>query len=222
LEEKLAMDAVVPGLYASAPEPLSFAPQTTIRAFLLQRPAGNLLVYCVGTLAGDAESVRRLGGVSRHYLNHWHEAGMGCGAIAETFGAPVICHEREREHVARKCGVAETFSSRHRIDDDVEAIPIPGHTEGATAYLWRNGRQRCLFTGDSVYLHDGDWRAAVLESSDRSAYIVSLELLGGLDFDLLVPWAASIGQPFFARTDKADAQRRIGLILERLRRGGDH
>ena len=30
------MEAVVPGLYASPPEPLSFAPRTTIRAFLLQ------------------------------------------------------------------------------------------------------------------------------------------------------------------------------------------
>jgi glyoxylase-like metal-dependent hydrolase (beta-lactamase superfamily II) len=147
---------------------------------------------------------------------------MGCGAIAEAFGAPVVCHEREREHVAKKCGVAETFSDRHTIDGDFEAIPIPGHTEGATAYLWSNGGQRCLFTGDSVYLHDGDWRAAVLESSDRTSYIASLELLGGLEFDLLVPWAASIGQPLHARTDKADAQRRIELILGRLRRGGDH
>jgi glyoxylase-like metal-dependent hydrolase (beta-lactamase superfamily II) len=108
------------------------------------------------------------------------------------------------------------------LDDDFEVIPIPGHTSGATAFLWDSGRQRCLFTGDTIYLRDGEWIAAVLESSDRGAYIESLERIKELDFDVLVPWAATGGQPFHAVTDKADAQRRIDAILERLRRGDDH
>ena len=62
----------------------------------------------------------------------------------------------------------------------------------------------------------------MLESSDRPAYLESLELIKGLDFDLLVPWAATAGQPFHATTDRADAGRRIDAILERLRRGDDH
>jgi hypothetical protein len=62
----------------------------------------------------------------------------------------------------------------------------------------------------------------VLEgTSDRSASIESLELLRGLEFDALVPWAAS-GAPSVAPTDPADARRRIDAILERLRRGEDH
>jgi glyoxylase-like metal-dependent hydrolase (beta-lactamase superfamily II) len=106
--------------------------------------------------------------------------------------------------------------------DDLEAIPIPGHTPGATAYLWDSGEHRCLFTGDSLYLRDGEWVAAVLESSDRDAYIESLEGIKDLDFDVLVPWAATAGQPFHAVTDKADARRRIDAVLKRLRRGDDH
>ena len=39
---------------------------------------------------------------------------------------------------------------------------------------------------------------------------------------MLVSWAATIGQPFHAVTDKADARRRIDLVLERVRRGEDH
>jgi hypothetical protein len=39
---------------------------------------------------------------------------------------------------------------------------------------------------------------------------------------VLVPWAATAGQPFHAVTEKADARRRIDAILERLRRGEDH
>jgi hypothetical protein len=62
----------------------------------------------------------------------------------------------------------------------------------------------------------------VLEgTSDRSAYIESLELLRALEFDALVPWAAS-GESYYTPTDPADARRRIDAILERLRRGEDH
>jgi hypothetical protein len=44
-QELVHMETVIPGLYASAPEPLPFAPSLDIRAFLLRREQGNLLVY---------------------------------------------------------------------------------------------------------------------------------------------------------------------------------
>ena len=116
----------------------------------------------------------------------------------------------------------ETFSERAMLDGDFELIPIPGHTQGATAYLWDSGEHRCLFTGDTVYFHEGEWIAAVLDSSDRDAYIESLELIRSLDFDVLVPWVATGGQPYHAFTDSADTQQRIDAILARLRRGESH
>jgi glyoxylase-like metal-dependent hydrolase (beta-lactamase superfamily II) len=217
------MQTVIPDLHASAPAALSFAPSTHVRAFLLRRRQGNLLVYSAGTVADDARAIEELGGISRHYLNHWHEAAFGGGdRIVSTFGAPLFCHDNERQSVSETSSVAGTFSTRHREGDDFEVIPIPGHTSGATAYLWDGGQHRCLFTGDTLYLREGEWVAAVLESSDRASYIESLELVKELDFDVLVPWAATAGQPFHAVTDKADAGRRIDAILERLRRGEDH
>jgi glyoxylase-like metal-dependent hydrolase (beta-lactamase superfamily II) len=217
------MESVLPGLHASAPMALSFAPSTEIRAFLLQRGEGNLLVYSVGTVAADRGAIEKLGGISRHYLNHWHEARFGgAEGIAEAFGAPLVCHDSERAEVAQTVAVARTFTSRHLHGEDFEAIPIPGHTAGATAYLWDSGQHRCLFTGDSLYLRDGEWVAAVLESSDRASYIESLALIKDLEFDVLVPWAASAGQPCHAVTDKADTARRIDAVLQRLRRGEDH
>ena len=216
------MQTVIPDLYASAPERLSFAPSVEIRAFLLRRRQGNLLVYNVRAGADDAGAIEELGGISQHYLNHWHEAEVGGDRVARTFAAPLFCHENERQRVSKTFDVAGTFSGRHMIDDDFEAIPIPGHTSGATAYLWDSGQHRCLFTGDSLYLRDGEWVAAVLESSDRASYVESLALIKELEFDLLVPWAATAGQPFHAVTDKKDARRRIDAILERLRGGGDH
>jgi glyoxylase-like metal-dependent hydrolase (beta-lactamase superfamily II) len=214
------METVIPGLYASGPAPLPFAPSLHIRAFLLRRDQGNLLVYAAPTVVSEAAAVHDLGGISRHYLGHWHEASFGC-ELAATFGAPLLCHENERGSVTPKCSVDATFSSRSFLDDDFELIPIPGHTSGATAFLWDSGEHRCLFTSDSVYLQEGGWVAALLESSDRASYVESLELIRGLDFDVLVPWAATAGEPCHALTDQADARRRLDAILERLRRDQD-
>jgi glyoxylase-like metal-dependent hydrolase (beta-lactamase superfamily II) len=215
------MQSVIPGLHASAPEALSFAPSIRVRAFLLQRERGNVLIYSTPA-AAESAAIEALGGVSRHYLNHWHEVAIGDGRIAGGLGAPLFCHEDDRREVSDRVEVAGSFAARHMADDDLEAIPIPGHTPGATAYLWDSGKHRCLFTGDSLFLREGEWVAAVLDSSDRAAYLESLELIKGLDFDMLVPWAATAGQPFHVLTDRADAARRIDAILERLRRGADH
>jgi len=198
------MEPVLPGLYATEPQPLPFAPSLAVRAFRLERSAGDLVVYGAETLGG-------LDGIAGRYLNHWHEA-MFAGDAAPTF-----VHERDREAAARRTSVDGAFAERSTLDGDFELIPIPGHTPGATAFLWRG----CLFTGDSVFLHDGEWVAAIVGGSDRNAYAESLELLRELEFEVLVPWAASAGQPFHASTNAADARRRIDAILARLRAGED-
>ncbi|CAN5209351.1 hypothetical protein BH20ACT16_BH20ACT16_16230 [soil metagenome] len=83
--------------------------------------------------------------------------------------APVHVHEHDRPAVTDSMDVTTTFSAGHTLDDDFEVIPTPGHTPGATAFLWSTGGRRLLFTGDSLYLRDGEWRVAVLDSSDRAA-----------------------------------------------------
>jgi hypothetical protein len=212
------LETGIAGLYASAPESLPFAPGLQIRAFLLRRAPGNVLIYSTTTLGSAGPAIDDLGGISRHYLNHRHEASFASDSV----GAPLFVHERERGAVAEKHHVRGTFSKRHTLDDDFEVIPTPGHTSGATAYLWDSGEHRLLFTGDTIYLDDGEWVAAVLDSSDRTSYVSSLELIRELEFDVLVPWAASAGTPLYATTDRADARRRIDAILERVRRGEDH
>jgi glyoxylase-like metal-dependent hydrolase (beta-lactamase superfamily II) len=214
------MDKVIPGLYASTPEPLGFGPSLEIRAFLLQRERGNLLVYRSGMLERDVEEINALGGISRQYLNHHHEASPACDWVAKTFEAPLHVHEKEAPSVSEICHVAETFSERHHLHDDFEIIPVPGHTSGATAFLWDTGQHRCLFTGDTIFFPRSKWVAAVLdEVSDRERYIESLELIRTLDFDLIVPGIAAAGHTYYAFVQKGEAERHIGEILERLRRG---
>jgi Metallo-beta-lactamase superfamily len=203
----MSVATAIAGVRPSAPEPLPFDRSLHIRAFVLERSAGDLLVYSTTGVVAD---------VTRHYLNHGHEAMF----LPEAVSAPLFVHEAERESAARYRRVRATFSRRHTLDDDFEAIPTPGHTPGATAYLWDNGEQRLLFTGDTIYLSDGEWVAAMLGSSDRETYLESLELIRELEFDVLVPWAASAGMPEFALTDRADTRRRIDAIMSRVRGGG--
>jgi glyoxylase-like metal-dependent hydrolase (beta-lactamase superfamily II) len=210
-------ETAVPGLHASAPQALPFAPSLHIRAFLLRRDGGNVLVYSVSDLESEAPAIEDLGGISRHYLNHRHEAMFA----SDWVDAPLFVHEHERAPVAEKAHVRGTFSRRHTLDGDFEVIPTPGHTSGATAYLWNSGHHRLLFTGDTIYLDQGEWVAAVLRTSDPEAYVESLQVLREVDFDVLVPWAASAGGPYHAVTDGADARRRIDAIIERIRRGQD-
>ncbi|CAN5209423.1 hypothetical protein BH20ACT16_BH20ACT16_16240 [soil metagenome] len=52
-------------LYAAPPEALSFAPDTHVRAFVLRREQGNLLIYNAPGLASAAAEIEAGGGVTR-------------------------------------------------------------------------------------------------------------------------------------------------------------
>jgi glyoxylase-like metal-dependent hydrolase (beta-lactamase superfamily II) len=185
----------------------------------VQRDGGNLLLYRGDAVVPVRQEIHELGGLSRQYLNHRHEASASSDSIAEEFSAPLFVHRAEADAVSKTATLGALFLERHRLDGDFEVIPTPGHTAGATTYLWDSGEHRVLFTGDTIYLREGDWVAAVLASSDRDSYLHSLELIRGLEFDVLVPWAATAGAPYYARVDKAETERRIDAILVRLDRG---
>ncbi|HEY8466586.1 MAG TPA: MBL fold metallo-hydrolase [Solirubrobacterales bacterium] len=195
-------------------EPMPFAPELDMRAFLIERDAGNLLVYSTGTLAGDAGWLTDAG-VERQYLNHWHESIFGLAP--EELGARLVVHRDDAKEVAERGREPITFDRRFQLDDDFEAIPIPGHTPGATAYLWDSGEHRFLFTGDSVYVHRGRWRVALLDSSDRESYIESLELLRDVDFDVLVPWIAGRGEAWAVAVSAEERRARFDKLIAYLR-----
>jgi glyoxylase-like metal-dependent hydrolase (beta-lactamase superfamily II) len=210
------LDTVIEGLHASAPERLPFGRALDIRAYLLEREEGNLLLYRSDTLRREAAAIRERGGIARQYLNHRHEAAPVSDWVTETFGAPLFVHADDAEAVSAVSHVRATFSRRHMLDDDFEVIPTPGHTPGATAYLWDTGDHRVLFTGDTLYLSRGRWQTAVLDSSDPVRYRESLELIRGLDFDVLVPSIATAGEPPYALVERGEIEQRLDELIERL------
>ena len=104
------MKPLVEGLYASAPAPMPFGRDLEMRAFLLERTTGNLLIY-------GAPGTRDLDGVWPQYLNHWHEA-----AFAEDTGAPLFVHAADRAEVEKQRHVRAAFSRRHMLDNDYHAL----------------------------------------------------------------------------------------------------
>ena len=204
------------GLTATTSQELPFAPGLSVRAFLLERADGNILIYNTGAMERDVALITEKG-VARHYLSHWHEAMFGAAQPAREAGATVHVAEADAAQVERhRLAVDERFADAHTVGDDLEVIPIPGHTPGATAFLWDTGEHRVLFTGDTIYLGDGGWVAGLLESSDREKFVASLERLRDLEFDVLAPWGASDGGPYVVGVEPGEGRRRIQALVDDL------
>ena len=217
-DQDAQLETPIEGLCATPAAPLPFAPNLRARSFLLERPQGNLLVYNSPGLTTAADAIRAAGGATRLFINHAHEAMFGPPGV----DVPVFVDERDRDELAPSLPIAGTFSERHKIDDDLEVIPTPGHTPGTTSYLWNNGIHRFLFTGDMLWTRDGKWEVVVLGSSDRAAYLSSLALIRELDFDVLVPWAALEGEPVVDVVSRDQAQERLDAIILRVQAGSNH
>ncbi|MDA2812335.1 MBL fold metallo-hydrolase [Nocardiopsis sp. RSe5-2] len=210
------LEEPIKGLHATPPAQLPFLAHVEVRAFLLERDHGNVIVYNAPGITSAAQGVRALGGATRLLVNHGHEEMYG----RPDLDVPVYVHERDRGQVAGTLPVAGTFTGRRMIDDDLEVIPTPGHTPGSTAYLWDNGAHRFLFTGDSIWVDRGEWSAVVLDPGQRARYVESLALMRDLDFDVLVPWGATKGEPYVEEVTRAQARERIGAIISRVEAGG--
>lgn len=205
----------IKGLHVTPAAPLPFLKGVVTRSFLLQRPAGNVLVYNAPGISVASADIEKHGRPTRLLVNHWHEGMYG----APDLEVPIFVHEKDQAKT--KLPIAGTISGRNCIDDDLEVIPTPGHTAGTTMFLWDNGARRLLFPGDSIWVQGGEWKAVLLDEGDRKAYIESLSLLMGIEFDYLVPWGSEEGQPYAYGVTGTQARSNLKAISDRLKAGGD-
>jgi len=212
------LETLVGGLLATPTSRLPYQHNVLLRSYLLERPQGNLIVYNSPGVSETANAIRALGTPSRLLVNHGHEAMYGQPELED----PIWVHREDRAEVSRSIDVAGTFDGNELIDDDLEVIPTPGHTPGTTSFLWDNGAHRFLFTGDFIRIENGEWKAVVLSEGLRSSYLDSLALVRELDFDVLVPWGTSEGDPSIGLVAGPSEKRdRIDAIIDRVSAGGD-
>jgi glyoxylase-like metal-dependent hydrolase (beta-lactamase superfamily II) len=215
--ETSALETLTDGLLATPTARLPYQHNVLLRSYVLERPEGNVIIYNSPGVSSSADAIRDLGGASRLLINHGHEAMYGTPDL----DVPVYVHERDRAEVARALPVAGVFDRRQMIDHDLEVIPTPGHTAGTTSFLWDNGSRRFLFTGDFIWIENGEWKAVVLDGGLRGEYLDSLALVRKLDFDVLVPWGTTEDGPSYGlASGKTEIHDRIEAIIDRVRAGG--
>lgn len=115
-------------------------------AYLIVRPAGNVLVDSPRFVRPLVERVRAMGGVKWLFLTHRDDVADHA-KWAREFGCARVMHEADADALGTAPEVTVRGEADHRLDDDLVVIPTPGHTRGSACLLHA---ERHLFTGDHL------------------------------------------------------------------------
>lgn len=178
-------------------------PELAMHAYLLVRDQGNVL-FSRSEHEADHDRIRELGGITHHYITHWHEAGPGVARLRSLFGSKVVCH-RDTEAILRRSSEVDVVFDEARIENGgIEIIPTPGHVPGSTTYRYRSPHgMTYLFPGDTLFPSRGTWQAVTFEDGNTLELQASLRLLEGYEPDLALFGAAVADTPYHAFTPEA-------------------
>ncbi|MEK6325458.1 MAG: MBL fold metallo-hydrolase [Acidobacteriota bacterium] len=155
-------------------------------SYLVARPEGNVLIDSPRFALPLVKSIEKLGGVGLMFLTHRDDVADHEKWVSH-FNAERIMH---RDDIGRSlAGIERVLAGREavQLDDDLLAIPTPGHTRGHTVLLYRN---RYLFSGDHL------WWSESYESLHASSNVCwyswteqtrSMERLLGYRFEWVLP-----------------------------------
>ena len=116
-------------------------------SYLIVRPEGNVLIDSPRFASPLVKQIHKLGGVRLIFLTHRDDVADQ-EKWAQRFNAERVMH---RDDIGRSLtGIERVITGREavKLDDDLLAIPTPGHTRGHTVLLYRD---RYLFSGDHLW-----------------------------------------------------------------------
>jgi len=116
-------------------------------SWLLARPDGNVLIDSPRAARPLLARIRELGGVRWMFLTHRDDVADHA-RFRVAFDCERVLHARDV--------TGETATVERKLEgdapvplaDDLLAIPVPGHTAGSAALLWKD---TYLFTGDHLW-----------------------------------------------------------------------
>jgi glyoxylase-like metal-dependent hydrolase (beta-lactamase superfamily II)/ferredoxin len=113
-------------------------------SYLIRRPEGNVLIDSPRFAHQLVERIRKLGGIATMFMTHRDDV-----ADHEKFHARFGCHRIIHRADARSISAERLLdgSAPIALDQDLTAIPVPGHTRGSVVLLYR---RKFLFTGDHL------------------------------------------------------------------------
>jgi glyoxylase-like metal-dependent hydrolase (beta-lactamase superfamily II) len=155
-------------------------------SYLIERPEGNVLVDSPRAAGPLLRALDARGGVRTLFLTHRDDVADH-ETLRKRFGCDRLLHENDVTADTR--GVERRLMGREpvRLDDDLVAIPTPGHTRGHAVLLYRD---KYLFTGD--HLAWSRRRGRLVAFRDACWYswdeqIRSMERLLDFDFEWVLP-----------------------------------
>ena len=179
--------------------------------YLIRRPGGNVLIDSPRAAGPLLRNIESLGGVRWMFLTHRDDVADH-RKFRDRFGCKRVMHRDDltgdTADMERRLEGTEPI----RLADDLLVIPVPGHTRGSCALLYR---KTFLFTGDHLW-GDGSGR---LGASRRVAWdswpdqIRSMEKLRQFPFEWVLP---GHGRPW--RAASADARpRQLRDLIARMK-----
>ncbi len=202
-------EEIAPGLYQCG-----YAAESSFGAasWLLLRPEGNVLVDSPRAAGPLLERLRALGGVRFMFLTHRDDVADH-HRFREALGCERILHARDAGRAT--AGVERRIEGDAPVPlaHDLLVIPVPGHTPGSAALLWK---ETYLFTGDHLW-GDADGRLGASRSVcwwDWGQQIRSMERLLDFHFQWVLP---GHGRP--ARRETAEEMRRDVAALVATMKG---
>jgi glyoxylase-like metal-dependent hydrolase (beta-lactamase superfamily II)/ferredoxin len=118
-------------------------------SYLLARPperGGNVLIDSPRWSGALVRRLEELGGVATMFLTHIDDVADHA-RFAAHFGARRVLHARDLDEGTRAVEVVLEGQEPTALDEELLAIPVPGHTAGSTCLL---AHGRYLFTGDHL------------------------------------------------------------------------
>lgn len=157
-------------------------------SYLVVRPdseGGNLLIDSPRFASQLIKRVEALGGVKRMLLTHKDDIADH-ELFKEKFDCTRIMHAADG---ARRLGIEQVLEEEHasKLDDELIAIPTPGHTRGHVVYLYR---KKFLFTGDHLAWSPNRNTLTAFRSVAWYSWpeqIESMEKLLDYDFEWVLP-----------------------------------
>lgn len=116
-------------------------------SYLIRRSAGGNVLVDSPRAAGPLLSrLEAWGGVEMMFLTHRDDVADH-EVFHRRFGCPRVLHEADVTASTRRVERRVAGADPVRLDADLVAIPVPGHTRGHAVLLYRD---RYLFTGDHL------------------------------------------------------------------------
>jgi glyoxylase-like metal-dependent hydrolase (beta-lactamase superfamily II) len=155
-------------------------------SYLVRRDGGNVLIDSPRAALPLMDRISALGGIDTMFLTHRDDVADHA-QYAKRFGCLRVMHAADVGNSTRNVERRIEGDEPVLLAPDLLAIPLPGHTRGSQALLYRN---EILFTGDHL------WGAADGESLDASRDVCwyswaeqkrSMEKLLAFGFEWVLP-----------------------------------